>query len=53
MRLFGGKIWNFAQEELVRAGKVRFPAISNYAAWQITEILWICEKRTAALVHSL
>jgi aryl-alcohol dehydrogenase-like predicted oxidoreductase len=32
-------------EELVRAGKVRFPAISNYAAWQIAEILWICEKR--------
>ena len=32
-------------EELVRAGKVRFPAISNYAAWQVTEILWICEKR--------
>jgi 1-deoxyxylulose-5-phosphate synthase len=34
-----------AMEELVRAGKVRFPAISNYAAWQIAEILWICEKR--------
>ena len=32
-------------EELVRAGKVRFPAISNYAAWQVAEILWICEKR--------
>ena len=32
-------------EELVRAGKVRFPATSNYAAWQIAEILWICEKR--------
>jgi aryl-alcohol dehydrogenase-like predicted oxidoreductase len=31
-------------EELVRAGKVRFPAISNYAAWQVAEILWICEK---------
>ncbi len=34
-----------AMDELVRAGKVRFPAISNYAAWQITEILCICEKR--------
>ena len=33
-------------EELVRAGKVRFPAISNYAAWQAAEILWICEKRS-------
>ncbi len=32
-------------EELVRAGKVRFPAISNYAAWQVAEILWVCEKR--------
>jgi len=32
-------------EELVKAGKVRFPAISNYAAWQVAEILWICEKR--------
>lgn len=30
---------------LVRAGKVRFPAVSNYAAWQVAEILWICEKR--------
>lgn len=32
-------------EELVRAGKVRFPAISNYAAWQVAEILCISEKR--------
>ena len=31
--------------ELVREGKVRFPAISNYAAWQVTQILWICEKK--------
>ena len=34
-----------AMEELVRAGKVRYPAVSNYAAWQVCEILWICEKR--------
>jgi aryl-alcohol dehydrogenase-like predicted oxidoreductase len=34
-----------AMEALVRAGKVRFPAVSNYAAWQVEEILWICEKR--------
>lgn len=33
-----------AMDELVKAGKVRYPAISNYAAWQVTEILWICEK---------
>ena len=31
-------------DELVRAGKVRYPAVSNYAAWQVAEILWICEK---------
>jgi 1-deoxyxylulose-5-phosphate synthase len=33
-----------AMEELVRAGKVRYPAVSNYAAWQICEILWVAEK---------
>jgi aryl-alcohol dehydrogenase-like predicted oxidoreductase len=32
-------------DELVRAGKVRFPATSNYAAWQIAEINCTCEKR--------
>src|ERR1039458_10019309 len=32
-------------EEFVQARKVRFPAISNYAAWQAAEILCICEKR--------
>lgn len=33
-----------ALDELVRAGKVRYPAVSNYAAWQVCEILWIAEK---------
>lgn len=33
-----------AVDEVVRAGKVRYPAISNYAAWQHCEILWISEK---------
>lgn len=33
-----------ATDELVRAGKVRYTAISNYAAWQVCEILWIAEK---------
>ena len=33
-----------AMEELVRAGKVRYPAVSNYAAWQICQIHWIAEK---------
>lgn len=33
-----------AMDELVRAGKVRYPAVSNYAAWQVCEIHWICSK---------
>ncbi len=33
-----------AMDELVRAGKVRYPAVSNYAAWQVTEIHWIAQK---------
>ncbi len=32
-------------EELVSEGKVRYPASSNYAAWQVTQMLWIAEKR--------
>jgi len=31
-------------DEAVRAGRVRYPALSNYAAWQVCEILWISEK---------
>lgn len=34
-----------AMDELVRAGKVRYPAVSNYAAWQVCEIHGIAEKR--------
>jgi aryl-alcohol dehydrogenase-like predicted oxidoreductase len=33
-----------AMDELVRAGKVRYPAVSNYAAWQVCEIHWFAEK---------
>jgi aryl-alcohol dehydrogenase-like predicted oxidoreductase len=33
-----------AMDELVRAGKVRYPAVSNYAAWQVCEILWVAAK---------
>lgn len=33
-----------AMDELVRAGKVRYPAVSNYASWQVCEILWVAEK---------
>jgi len=31
-------------DELVKAGKVRYPAISNYAAWQVAEIHCISQK---------
>ncbi len=33
-----------AMDELVKAGKIRYPAVSNYAAWQVCEILWVAEK---------
>ncbi len=33
-----------AMDRLVRAGKVRHPAISNYAGWQVCQMLWISEK---------
>ena len=33
-----------AMEELVRQGKVRYPATSNYAGWQVCELLWTAEK---------
>jgi 1-deoxyxylulose-5-phosphate synthase len=34
-----------AMEQLVRQGKVRYPASSNYAAWQVTAMLSLAEKR--------
>lgn len=34
-----------AMDELVRAGKVRYPATSNYAAWQVTEMLCISGQK--------
>lgn len=30
---------------LVRAGKIRYIGVSNYAAWQIADILAVCDKR--------
>jgi aryl-alcohol dehydrogenase-like predicted oxidoreductase len=33
-----------AMEELVKAGKVRYPASSNYAAWQVVRMLWIAAQ---------
>jgi len=34
-----------AMDRAVRAGKVRFPATSNYAAWQICEAMCICRQK--------
>lgn len=34
-----------AMNNLVKAGKIRYIGVSNYAAWQIADILAICDKR--------
>ena len=34
-----------AMDELVREGKVRYPASSNYAAWQVTQMLAIAARK--------
>jgi aryl-alcohol dehydrogenase-like predicted oxidoreductase len=34
-----------AVESLVKSGKVRFPALSNYSSWQVTEAQWIAAAR--------
>jgi len=31
-------------DELVKAGKIRYPASSNYAAWQVERMLWLAER---------
>jgi aryl-alcohol dehydrogenase-like predicted oxidoreductase len=31
-------------ETLVKQGKVRHPATSNYSGWQVCQTLWLCEK---------
>ncbi|MDQ6708698.1 MAG: aldo/keto reductase [Acidobacteriota bacterium] len=33
-----------AMEQLVKQGKVRYPASSNYSGWQVTQMLWLAEK---------
>jgi aryl-alcohol dehydrogenase-like predicted oxidoreductase len=33
-----------AFDDLVRAGKVRYPAVSNYPAWDMTRALWVCDR---------
>ena len=32
-------------DTLVKAGKIRYPAVSNFAAWQIGDALHVCDKR--------
>lgn len=34
-----------AMDQLVREGKVRYPACSNYSGWQVCRMLWIAEAR--------
>ncbi len=34
-----------AMNELVKAGKVRYVATSNYSAWQMVEMFWISERK--------
>jgi aryl-alcohol dehydrogenase-like predicted oxidoreductase len=31
-------------DELVKEGKIRYPAVSNYAAWQVLQMMWHCEN---------
>ena len=33
-----------AMDLLVKEGKIRYPAISNYSSWQTCEMLWIAER---------
>lgn len=40
-----------ALDELVRVGKIRFGATSNYAAWQMTEMLWLAERNGWRPLH--
>ena len=42
-----------AMDQLVREGKTRCVGISNYAAWQICQGLWICDKRNLAPLVSV
>jgi aryl-alcohol dehydrogenase-like predicted oxidoreductase len=34
-----------AMESLVKQGKVRYPASSNYASWQVVQMLWIAKDK--------
>jgi len=34
-----------AMDQLVREGKTRYVGVSNYAAWQVCQALWLCDRR--------
>jgi aryl-alcohol dehydrogenase-like predicted oxidoreductase len=34
-----------AMNDLVRSGKIRYIGVSNFAAWQVADILALCDKR--------
>jgi aryl-alcohol dehydrogenase-like predicted oxidoreductase len=34
-----------AMESLIQQGKVRYPASSNYAGWEVVQMLWIAQER--------
>jgi aryl-alcohol dehydrogenase-like predicted oxidoreductase len=34
-----------AMDSLVRQGKVRYPALSNYAGWGVVQMQWLCKDR--------
>jgi len=34
-----------AMESLVKQGKVRYPASSNYAGWEVVQMLWLAKER--------
>ncbi len=34
-----------AMESLVNQGKVRYPSCSNYAGWEVVQMLWIAKER--------
>ena len=42
-----------ALDQLVREGKTRYVGVSNYAAWQICQTMWICDKRQWAPIVSV
>jgi aryl-alcohol dehydrogenase-like predicted oxidoreductase len=37
-----------AFDDLVRQGKVRYPALSNYPGWELTRALWLCDHQALA-----